>query len=219
MKSFDEKKFLKFLDTSVFGRRIAYLPVTVSTNDLAADMLDNVEGSGLRNINGTVIVSDEQTGGRGRFSRGWLSPPGGLWFSLIFETGLSGDKIPAVTLIAAFSAAHILINSYDIDVSIKWPNDLYFMDQKFGGILSELKRTRSRQFIIMGMGLNIDIEKKFLKSLDNRAVNIQSLTKKMVEKEKLLAAILKRFEELYGYFSKTGDLNSIFKNIKKILRY
>ena len=155
MKRFDDKKFLGMLGTETFGRTFFHLPVTVSTNDHAADMLDNAGGQGLDNLDGSVILSDEQTGGKGRFNRRWLSPPGGLWFSLIFKTELPEDKIPAVTLIAAFSAASILMDSYGIDVSIKWPNDLYSRDLKFGGILSETKQSGSIKFIIMGMGFGL----------------------------------------------------------------
>jgi BirA family biotin operon repressor/biotin-[acetyl-CoA-carboxylase] ligase len=215
MKRFDDRKFLKLLDTDKFGRRFLHLPVTESTNDYASEMLGKGQGS----TDGTVILADEQTGGRGRFNRGWLSPQGGLWFSLVFKTVLPAEKIPAVTLITAYSAAGVLMDSYDIDVNIKWPNDLYSMDQKFGGILSELKQSGTHQFIIMGMGLNIDVQKKFFKGLDYKAVNIQDLTVKAVEREKLLADILKRFEGLYGYFSRTEDLGPIFKKIEEIIRY
>ena len=109
MERFDDKRFLGSLDTRKFGRRFIHLPVIGSTNDYAAELISNTEVPELDDIDGTLILSDKQTGGRGRFNRDWLSPPGGLWFSIIFRTGLTVDKIPSVTLIAAFSAADILI--------------------------------------------------------------------------------------------------------------
>jgi len=219
MRRFDDKRFQESLDTRVFGRSLIHLPQIGSTNDYSAEIIDSIKGPGIDNIDGTLVLSDKQTGGRGRFNRKWLSPRGGLWFSLIFRTVLSVSKIPALTLIASYAAADILINDYGIDVNIKWPNDLYCKDKKFGGILSEEKEVSGQRFIIMGMGLNINVYRSFLEGLETKAVNIQDLTEQVVVPEKLLAGIMKRFEELYLYFSSTGDLDSIFKKIEKILRY
>jgi len=137
MKSFNKEKFRRLLDTDIFGQNLIHFSSITSTNDHAINMLNNIDEPKLESINGMLVLSDQQTGGRGRFNRQWLSPPGGLWFSLIFRTDLNMDKIPAITLIAAFCAADVLIRCYDIDVNIKWPNDLYCKDYKFGGILYE----------------------------------------------------------------------------------
>lgn len=219
MNRFDDKRFNDMLDTRVLGRSLVHLPVTVSTNDHAAGLVDGMGISGTDNPDGTLIIADEQTGGRGRFNRDWISPPGGLWFSLICRTGLSLEKVPAVTLIAAFAAADTLICDYGIDASIKWPNDLYCGNSKFGGILSEGKQAKDLRYIIMGMGLNIDIDRKYLDRLENSAANIQELTGEKILPESLLAHILKKFEYMYFHYNDTGDFGSIFKNIEKILRY
>jgi BirA family transcriptional regulator, biotin operon repressor / biotin---[acetyl-CoA-carboxylase] ligase len=219
MHRFDDRKFNNMLDTAIFGRNLVHLPVTGSTNDHAAGLVGSMDISGTDNPEGTLIIADEQTGGRGRFNRDWISPPGGLWFSLICRTGLSLEKLPVVTLIAAFAAADTLICDYGIDASIKWPNDLYCGDSKFGGILSEGKKAKGLMYIIMGMGLNIDIDRKYLDRLGNSAVNIQELTRKNIIPESLLAHTLKKFEDIYLYYDDTGDFGSIFKNIEKILRY
>jgi BirA family transcriptional regulator, biotin operon repressor / biotin---[acetyl-CoA-carboxylase] ligase len=216
MHSFDDKKFNSSLDTGILGRDLVHLSVTGSTNDHASSLVESMDISGP---DGTLIIADEQTGGRGRFNRDWISPPGGLWFSLICRTSLSIEKVPSVTLIAAFAAADTLICEYDIDAYIKWPNDLYCRNSKFGGILSEEKQFKDLRYIIMGMGLNIDIDRKYLDRLENSAVNIQELTWKKIIPESLLAHILKRFEDMYLYYDDTGDFGSIFKNIRKILRY
>jgi biotin-(acetyl-CoA carboxylase) ligase len=90
---------------------------------------------------------------------------------------------------------------------------------KFAGILSEEKTAGDLKFIILGMGLNIAVDKDYLNSLENKAANIQDLTREKVIPESLLANIVKGFEDLYNYYEKTGDLYSIFKKIEKILRY
>jgi len=143
MKRFDDKRFQGLLDTDRFGRKLVHLSTTASTNAYSEAILDDAGPLELETIDGTLILSDEQTGGRGRFNRQWLSPPGGLWFSLIFKTGLSRNKMSPITLIIAYSAAKTLMKEYDISVCIKWPNDLYSKDRKFGGILSEEKRAGS----------------------------------------------------------------------------
>lgn len=219
MKNFNTEKFKRLLNTSVFGQNLIYFPAIASTNDHALNMLDDFGASELESINGTLVLADEQTGGRGRFNRQWLSPPGGLWFSLIFSTDLRTDKIPSLTLITAFCAADVLIRFYNIDAAIKWPNDLYYKDHKFGGILSESKKTGLLQFIILGMGLNIAIDKKIIDKIDKKAINLQDISKTVIEPELLLARILKNFEEQYNHLSQSGDLESIFKRIEKILRY
>ncbi|MCD4669013.1 MAG: biotin--[acetyl-CoA-carboxylase] ligase [Actinomycetia bacterium] len=219
MRRFNKEKFKRLLDTSVFGQNLIYFPAIASTNDHAFNMLGGIDGSELENLNGTLVLADEQTGGRGRFNRQWLSPPGGLWFSLIFRTGLRADKIPSITLIAAFCAADVLIKHYNINVNIKWPNDLYCKDYKFGGILSESKKIGPSHMIILGMGLNIAIDKKSIDKIDKKAVNLQDISKKVIEPELLLVRILKNFEEQYNHFSKSGEIGSIFKKIEKILRY
>ena len=219
MKRFNKEKFKRLLNTDVFGQNLIYFSSITSTNDHALNMLASIGTSELESINGTLILSYKQTGGRGRFNRKWLSPPGGLWFSLIFSTDLRTDKIPSVALVAAFCTADVLIRYYGIDATIKWPNDLYYKDYKFGGILSESKKIGHFEFIILGMGLNIAIDKKIIDKIDKKAVNIQDISKTVIEPELLLTRILKNFEEQYNHFSQSGDLGSIFKRIEKILRY
>jgi len=219
MRIFDDNRFLGLLDTRLLGRRLVHLKVTASTNDHAAGIIDNMTELAVGDAEGTIVLADEQTGGRGRFNRQWLSPPGGLWFSLIVKTELSQDRIPAVTLIAAFAAAQALTGLYGIKVNVRWPNDLYSGDRKFGGILSESKNAGTHKFIIMGMGLNIDVDEKSFRPLRGRAVNIQDLAGEKIDKERLLADILRRFEDLYTYYACSGDLDSIFKRLGKMLRF
>jgi len=73
--------------------------------------------------------------------------------------------------------------------------------------------------IILGMGLNIAIDKKNIDKINKKVINLQDISKKVIEPELLMAHILKNFEEKYNHFSQTGDLDLIFKKIEKILRY
>ena len=189
MISFDDEKFKSQLDTNLFGQNFIHLAETGSTNDYGAGLIAKAGSSKPGDIDGTLILADKQSSGRGRFNRDWVSPSGGLWFTVLFKTGLSLEKIPAITLLAAYSAADTLMSDYGIDVTIKWPNDLYQGSFKFGGILSEEKTAGESRFIILGMGLNIDVDKDYLKSRENKAVNIQDLTEEKIPPEILLATM------------------------------
>ena len=90
-----------------------------STNSLAVKL--GVQGAG----HGTVVHAIAQTGGRGRQSREFVSPPGGLYLSIVLRPSLPGDDLPLVTLAAGIAAAEIIEGFSEFPVQLKWPNDLY----------------------------------------------------------------------------------------------
>ena len=136
MEKFNTGKFNKLLNTERFGRKVLYFDTTGSTNDQAGEI---IKKSCIKDLDGTIVLAEKQTSGRGRFKHEWLSPEGGLWFSLIINTDLHPEKLPNLTLIAAFSISEALKDIYSINVNIKWPNDLIVSDKKIGGILTELR--------------------------------------------------------------------------------
>ncbi|MEA3240718.1 MAG: biotin--[acetyl-CoA-carboxylase] ligase, partial [Pseudomonadota bacterium] len=118
---------------SPIGGRIIQLKSVDSTNDYAWNLA--LEGA----KHGLVVVADQQTGGRGRLGRSWLSPPGmNLAFSLILRPSLPPPDIPPLSLVAAVALFSCLVTHIP-RLSIKWPNDLYCGDRKLAGILSEMK--------------------------------------------------------------------------------
>ncbi|MFC2145334.1 biotin--[acetyl-CoA-carboxylase] ligase [Actinomycetota bacterium] len=219
MKHFDTGKFNKLLNTSKFGRKFKYFDSIDSTNDHATDLVEKSQGVDLERLDGTLILAERQTGGRGRFKHKWLSPQGGLWFSLITITDIRPEELPNLTLIAAFSVSETFMDIYNIDVDIKWPNDLYYGEYKFGGILSELKKDGKFQAIIIGIGINMNIDDKTLDGLDNTATSIRKILGREADRELILARILEDFERSYDYFSTTGDFKSLFSKWEKNIRY
>ena len=111
------------------------------------------------------------------------------------------------------------MDTYNINVDIKWPNDLYYGEYKFGGILSELKKDGKLQAIILGIGLNVNIDDKTLDELDNTATSIQKILGREADRELIMAKILDDFERSYNYFSTTGDFKSLFVKWEKNIRY
>ncbi len=133
------------------GNRIIHLKSVASTNDYAWNLA--CEGA----KHGLVVVADQQTGGRGRLGRSWLSPPGmNLAFSLVLRPSLPPQDVPPLSLVAAVA----LFSSLSAEIprlSIKWPNDLYCGDRKLAGILSEMKLCgRETDFVIVGIGVNVN---------------------------------------------------------------
>ena len=141
----------KALTTDVFGKNYIYLDSTTSTNTEARKRaLKDVE-------EGTVVVAEEQVGGRGRLGRGWYSPFGkGLWFSLILRPDFLPMEAPKCTLMAAVAVTNALRKMVIEGAAIKWPNDILVNGKKMVGILTEMSGTMEEiEYIILGIGINI----------------------------------------------------------------
>lgn len=219
MENFNTVKFNKLLNTSRFGRKFKYFDSIESTNDYSAGLVEKNQGKDLEELDGTLILAEKQLSGRGRFKHKWLSPRGGLWFSLIINTDIPPVGLPNLTLIAAFSISKALMDIYDLNVDIKWPNDLYYGEHKFGGILSELKKFGELRAIILGIGINVNIDDNTLGELDNKATSIQKILGRKADRELIVAKILDDLEISYDYFSTTGDFKSLFSKWEKNIRY
>ncbi|CAK8721487.1 BirA family transcriptional regulator, biotin operon repressor [Candidatus Electronema halotolerans] len=108
-------------------------------------------------VQGTVVLADQQTGGRGRAGRQFCSPLGGLYFSVILRPALDPVDFPLLTLAAGVGLAAGLRQAADVQVLLKWPNDLYLAERKLGGILSEsgLLQGGLPAFVVVGVGINV----------------------------------------------------------------
>ena len=120
-----------------------------STNTLALEMAANPE---------TVIWAKSQTGGRGQQGRAFASPPGGLYFSLVLRPELAATDLPLVTLAAGVGCCRFIERHCDLDVDLKWPNDLYCRHRKLGGILTETTPISPNRsvMVVVGVGVNIN---------------------------------------------------------------
>ncbi len=218
MKKFSISVYKELLETNNIGRDIIYLKEIDSTNNYASQLIK--KRSKINKIyNGTVVIAETQKKGRGRRERLWVSPPGGLWFTILLETVLEEKKLPEITLIAAYSAASVLNKKYGIRANIKWPNDIYYCKSKLGGILTEVEKINSRIFLIIGMGINVNNDIEAISSSDTNAISTRIILGKDIERECLLSKILLEFEKNYDYYLQTKDFNKTFREIKKILNY
>ena len=141
------------LQTEVIGGSIEIHNQVESTNQLALERGYN------GTVEGTLILAERQTAGRGRHGRAWHSPHGSsLLVSLIFHHRLLADQVGIPSLMGAVSIATAIRESVGLPTEIKWPNDVLVHGRKLSGVLTELDYNRSQQpFFVVGFGVNVNI--------------------------------------------------------------
>ena len=158
---------------------------------------------------GNVVVAEEQRAGRGRMGRGWSSPKGGLWFSVLLRPPVPPSEAPKLTLMAAVSVARALDNKFGIKARLKWPNDVLVQDKKLCGILAEARCGERLDFVILGIGINANFLLTALpEELRRTAITVREILKKQVDRHSLLRAILQELEMRYQPFC-AGDRKGI----------
>jgi BirA family biotin operon repressor/biotin-[acetyl-CoA-carboxylase] ligase len=192
----DTEQVRKMLNTKRLGKSIVHLPSTASTNTEAKALLEDGCGEG------TVVISDIQTEGRGRLKRSWLSPKGGLWTSIVLKPkDLEPEKLPIISLMAGVAVAEILREQYMVNANLKWPNDILLKNKKLGGILSEsIYSGKELAGVVIGIGLNLDFGISELDDeLQETAITLKDVLQddKEIHLESILASILTILETNY----------------------
>ncbi len=168
--------------------QVHHVVTTRSTND------DLARGSALRPdpVSGDVLVTEEQTAGRGRSGREWSCPPGaGLMFSVKVSTvGIPPQRRAWLGVALGLAVAHAFRDVVQVDVGLKWPNDVLVDGLKCGGILAE----SVGDFVVVGAGLNISLDRAELPRADATSLLLAGAGE--VNRNLLLAAILDEFGDL-----------------------
>ncbi len=166
---------------------------------------------------GTLVVSEVQTGGRGRLGRRWGSPPGGLWMSLVLRPGISTEMAARITQAAAVGVAKAL-REFGVEVRIKWPNDLLVDGRKVCGILAEsnsesvpvaAKRTgrgegRQLDFVVLGVGVNANLDPEDLGVAGREVATLRSELGHDVDLTELLGSVLPHLDAELGRIEDFG---------------
>ena len=178
------------------GRRIYWLETTGSTNDVAARLAQ----SGAEE--GTTVVAETQTSGRGRHGRVWFSPPGaGLYVSVILRPSrsLAGDAhVSLLTLAAGVAIAEAVRAVTGLPIEIKWPNDVVVGKRKLAGVLAEATaQSGELQFIVLGFGVNLQAA-AYPDDLAERVTSIEAETSRPAVRALVLAEILAAISERYA---------------------
>ncbi|MCM3180175.1 biotin--[acetyl-CoA-carboxylase] ligase [Cytobacillus horneckiae] len=189
------------LKTEDFGRSIYYEEV-VETTQKVAHRLAN-EGA----KEGTIVVAEEQSNGRGRMDRKWVSPKyTGIWLSIILRPNLPPHKAPQLTLIAAVSVVQAIEEVTGLSPEIKWPNDVLLNGKKITGILTEMQADADRiASIIMGIGINVNQSKEdYPPELQDKATSLAIEKGQKISRAELIQALLLKLENLYKIYIEKG---------------
>jgi len=201
------------LMSRVFGRRdYFYYREIDSTNNRALELA--AEGY----PEGTVVVAEKQTAGRGRRGRTWYSPPRhGIYVSVIFRPQLPVREVPRLSLVIGVAVAETLETSFQLPARIKWPNDILINNRKVAGVLSEVVTgSRGVDYIVTGIGLNINNPlQDFPGDLRTAPTSIMAEKEIPVSRVRVLQGLLMHLEARY-YQLLDGDFNGILNKGKSL---
>lgn len=166
---------------------------------------------------GLVVTAKKQTAGKGRRGRSWESPADeNLYFSILLRPKLAPEKAPMLTLLMAYSVAKAL-QKKNINIEIKWPNDLVLSKKKICGILTEMNLAEGQvEDVIVGVGLNVNTM-RFSEELDDKATSLTIELGRKLECGELLGWILEEFEERYHQFLEVQDLSFLQEDYNGML--
>ncbi|MGX8177531.1 biotin--[acetyl-CoA-carboxylase] ligase [Exiguobacterium artemiae] len=179
------------LQTRTLGRHIMHLEQTETTQRIAHEQAQQAA------VEGTLIVCDFQTGGRGQLGRTWHETQGaGVAMSLILRPAAPLHQAGQLTLLAGIALAQTL-RTLDIPATIKWPNDLLIEGKKVAGILTEMQTEADRiNSVIIGIGINV-LHEQFPEVLADRATSLKLATGKVIARAEIVAMFLNTFEPMY----------------------
>ncbi|WP_456274253.1 biotin--[acetyl-CoA-carboxylase] ligase [Bacillus sp. AK031] len=189
------------LRTRAVGRTIEYVESAPSTQKIAHALAQ--EGA----KEGTAVIADEQTEGRGRLLRSWHSPKGtGIWMSIILKPQLPPQKAPQFTLIAAVAVVQAIEEVAGLSPEIKWPNDILLHGRKVTGILTELQAEADKiNSIIIGIGMNVNQETEdFPEELQTIATSLAMEKGEKISRAKLIQKVMEKLEMYYDLYMEKG---------------
>jgi BirA family biotin operon repressor/biotin-[acetyl-CoA-carboxylase] ligase len=184
----------KRLAHSLFASHLHYYRSVDSTNAVAKAL------AGQGAPEGTLVVAEEQTAGRGRRGKSWVSPAGAnLLFSLLLRPPMEGERVFVLTMVLALAALKAVKTVTGVKAMIKWPNDLYVGTKKLAGVLTEFSlREKQVDWAVLGMGINVGWHPDVPEGSGAPATSLLEETGQRVSRNMLLMEILTGFEALYG---------------------
>ena len=188
---FDLDRLQALLRTEFVGRAVSYHESVDTTMRLAA------EQASAGAAEGTVVIAEEQTAGRGRMRRSWVSPPGvNLYFTIVLRPTL--DQLRYLAVIAPLAVSLAIEETTGLFPRIKWPNDVLIDGKKVAGILLESEITDGNvEYALVGPGINVNLDASAHEELRDIATSLRSELGRDVSREGVLAATLNHLESLY----------------------
>ena len=188
--------------TRIIGRRIEYYEELESTNTEALRLaLENAP-------EGTVVIADAQSEGRGRLDRIWESPPSlNLYLSVVLRPDIPAAASSLIPLMVGVAVADVISKYGPGPVRLKWPNDVLIDGKKICGILTEMRTKADRvHFIIVGIGVNINMRKlDFPRGIRETATSLRILTECELDRIDVAVRLFESLERWYRIFLSGGE--------------
>ncbi|OLC33697.1 MAG: biotin--[acetyl-CoA-carboxylase] ligase [Thaumarchaeota archaeon 13_1_40CM_4_38_7] len=196
------------LQTEIFGRKIYYFDTIDSTQSFALRLASKPYE------NGSIVIAERQTRGKGRLNRRWISPKGGIWLSILLKPDFEVSYVSLFPIITSLALAKAIEKVLKLKPRLKWPNDVTLNNKKVAGILIEASiETNKIDYLIIGVGMNFRIQPKMVSRLLKNSENFYGITT-LVGKNKesdpveLLQKFLYELEQLYRKIL-SGNLKEI----------
>jgi BirA family biotin operon repressor/biotin-[acetyl-CoA-carboxylase] ligase len=180
---------------------IHILDSIASTNSYLMEKVSESLASGL------VCVAEQQTEGRGRRGRSWVSPFGhNIYFSMYLRFPLAPAELSGISLVAGLAVVRTLEQLGIVDVGLKWPNDILYKDQKLAGLLLEVAGEQSGPSnVVVGIGLNINLSPTDAESIDQPWIDLKNIQGgESISRNRIVAGLVDNLFELMGRFEKEG---------------
>ena len=178
------------LKTELIGKKVITYPSLSSTNDIAKRQAKK----GVRE--GTVVVAEEQTAGRGRLKRAWLSPKGSIALSIILHP--TPAQLPSLIMVASLAVASCIEKISGLKTQIKWPNDVLINGKKVCGILVESDvRGSAVDYAVIGIGINVNLKPADFPEIAATATSLSNEMGREIHQPEMIRCLLVEVENLY----------------------
>ncbi len=198
------------LNVKNIGQKIVVMKTVDSTNDEVKRRALQGEPDGL------IVISDEQTAGKGRFGRVWKSDKGsGLYFSLLMRPELPPSDISAITLAAGFAVCLAVREYTGCDAKIKWPNDVIIGSKKICGILTEMAAQSDRlDYVVIGIGINVN-HTEFPEEIKYKASSLKLESGREIDRNDFFVEVIRQLDIVLSSFLVSISLDDMdkFKSI------
>jgi len=192
-------------------------------NILTFDILDSTNSEALKQARkgsdeGLCIVARQQTGGRGRYGRTWVSErDAGVYFSVVLKPRLEVEYLPLITLMAGI-AVHDTLREIGIEPDIKWVNDVLVNERKISGILAETTETPNGLAVIVGIGINLT-STNFPPDLVATATCVEDCVPAEVTADKLIEILTRHLSHFYGLLASDNGPPEILEHWQRRSSY
>lgn len=197
--------YLDFKDNWILGKEYIYFEEIDSTNVYAKQIaMDKKEG--------TIVVAEKQTKGKGRLGRTWVADKGvGIYMTVILKPHMIPSDAVMMTQVAAAAVVKAINHCYQCDAKIKWPNDIVIGNKKICGILTELSgEIENLNYIVLGIGVNVNQTKKDIpRDLQDKSTSIRICVDQKVSRQKLFHEVLEQLNNMYETFITEKSLDEV----------